>query len=32
MISPKNRVNISLDYGRGVNGASAIFLNLNEMF
>lgn len=32
MISPKNRVNIALDYGRGVNGASAIFLNLNEMF
>jgi hypothetical protein len=32
MISPKNRVNISLDYGRGANGASAVFLNLNEMF
>lgn len=32
MLSPKNRVNIALDYGRGVNGASAIFLNLNEMF
>jgi hypothetical protein len=32
MISPKNRVNIALDYGRGMNGASAIFLNLNEMF
>jgi hypothetical protein len=32
MISPKNRVNIGLDYGRGIHGASAIFLNLNEMF
>lgn len=32
MLSPKNRVNIALDYGRGINGASAIFLNLNEMF
>jgi hypothetical protein len=32
MLSEKNRVNISLDYGFGRNGASGLFLNLNEMF
>ncbi len=32
MLSEKNRVNIAIDYGRGHNGASGIFLNLNEYF
>jgi hypothetical protein len=32
MLSEKNRVNIGIDYGRGRNGASGIFLNLNEYF
>lgn len=32
MISAKNRINICLDYGFGENGASGVFLNLNEMF
>ncbi len=32
MISEKSRVNIGADYGRGVNGASGFFLNLNEYF
>jgi hypothetical protein len=32
MLSEKNRVNIGIDYGRGFNGASGIFLNLNEYF
>lgn len=32
MLSPKNRINISVDYGRGENGASGFFLNLNEVF
>jgi hypothetical protein len=31
-LSEKNRVNIGVDYGRGHNGASGIFLNLNEYF
>lgn len=32
MLSEKNRVNLGIDYGRGRNGASGIFLNLNEYF
>ena len=32
MVNTKIRANISLDYGRGVNGASGFFLNINEMF
>lgn len=32
MLSEKNRVNIAIDYGRGHNGASGVFLNLNEYF
>jgi outer membrane protein assembly factor BamA len=32
MIDKKKRVNLGLDYGRGFNGASGFFLNLNEYF
>lgn len=32
MVNTKTRANISLDYGRGVNGASGVFVNINEMF
>lgn len=32
MVLPKKRINIALDYGFGVRGASGIFLNVNEMF
>jgi Omp85 superfamily domain len=32
MLSEKNRVNLGIDYGRGRNGASGVFLNLNEYF
>jgi hypothetical protein len=32
MLSVEKRVNVSLDYGFGANGASGIFLNLQEMF
>jgi outer membrane protein assembly factor BamA len=32
MVLPKRRINIALDYGFGVRGASGIFLNVNEMF
>lgn len=32
MLSPKKRVNLSLDYGFGAHGASGLFLNLKEMF
>lgn len=32
MVLPKRRINIALDYGFGVKGASGIFLNVNEMF
>jgi outer membrane protein assembly factor BamA len=32
MLSEKNRVNLGIDYGKGRNGASGIFLNLNEYF
>jgi outer membrane protein assembly factor BamA len=32
MLSEKNRVNIAIDYGFGHNGASGLFLNLNEYF
>jgi outer membrane protein assembly factor BamA len=31
-LNEKNRVNLGIDYGRGHNGASGIFLNLNEYF
>lgn len=31
-LSEKNRVNIGIDYGWGANGASGLFLNLNEYF
>ncbi|MCU0421024.1 MAG: BamA/TamA family outer membrane protein [Cyclobacteriaceae bacterium] len=32
MIDKKSRVNLGADYGRGANGASGFFLNLNEYF
>jgi hypothetical protein len=32
MIDKKNKINIALDYGWGHNGATGMFLNLNEMF
>ncbi|WP_077132369.1 BamA/TamA family outer membrane protein [Spirosoma montaniterrae] len=32
MLSEKNRVNLGIDYGIGRNGASGLFLNLNEYF
>lgn len=32
MLNPDKRINLSLDYGMGANGASGIFLNLKEMF
>jgi outer membrane protein assembly factor BamA len=32
MLEEESRVNIALDYGRGFNDASGVFLNLNESF